>query len=164
MLGDPLIITQPPQGLVRAAGANTSFSVAATGVTPLVYQWLFKGTPISGATQATLNLPAVQLAHEGTYSVQVQDPLSQLQTAAATLIVCPRVPATNCVGMSPMISTNGSRRLRITGHAAAGSVLEVTEDLVHWTPLRTNLSAQGLFTLDDSMDRPQRYFRIRLAP
>jgi hypothetical protein len=163
LLGDPLVITNQPQSLVRAAGAAATFSVGATGQDLLTYQWLFKGTPITAATQATLVLPAVQLVHDGAYAVRVQDAISQLQSVSVTLTVCPKVPATNCVGMSPMM-VGGSRCLRIVGHAAAGSVLEVTEDLVHWTPIRTNSSRQGLFTLDDPMDRPQRYFRIRLAP
>jgi hypothetical protein len=65
--------------------------------------------------------------------------------------------------MDPML-VNGLRCLRVTGNAANGAVLELSEDLRHWLPLTTNYSNQGLFTVDDPMDRPYRYFRIRLAP
>ena len=47
---------------------------------------------------------------------------------------------------------------------ASGSVLECSEDLHHWTPVQTNAATHGIFTLDDPMDRPQRYFRVCLAP
>ena len=46
---------------------------------------------------------------------------------------------------------------------ASGSVLECSEDLHHWTPVQTNAATHGIFTLEDSMDRPQRYFRVCLA-
>ena len=47
---------------------------------------------------------------------------------------------------------------------AAGSVLEASTNLIQWTPVHTNQSNAGLFALDEPMDRPLRYFRIRLAP
>jgi hypothetical protein len=65
--------------------------------------------------------------------------------------------------MDPMM-VNGTRCLRVTGNAASGSVLELSEDLKHWMPVITNYSNQGLFTVDDPMERPYRYFRIRLGP
>jgi hypothetical protein len=73
------------------------------------------------------------------------------------------MPGTNRVGVSER-TINGTRSVRVVGHAAKGSVLESSEDLTHWTPVSTNGSSQGLFTLDDPMDRPQRYYRVRLAP
>jgi hypothetical protein len=162
-LGDPLAITSQPQSIVRASGSSGMFIVGATGLSPLSYQWMFSGAPINGATQSTLTLPVVQPSYEGAYTVQVRDLNSLLYSTPATLTVCSQVPGTNCVALSQMM-VNGTRCLRAVGHAAQGSVLEASEDLLHWTPVLTNNSSSGLFTRDEPMDRPQRYFRVRLAP
>ena len=162
-LGDPLAITNQPQGLVRAVGSSATFAVGATGLGSLSYQWLFHDSPINGATQASFTMPAVQPSYEGPYSVQVQDSVTQVISTPASLTVCPVVPATNRVGLGQMV-VNGASSLRVTGHAAKGSVLEASEDLLYWAPLQTNQSSQGLFTFDEMLDRPQRYFRVRLAP
>lgn len=162
-LGDPLTITSQPQSLVRASGASATFTVGATGISPLSYQWMFYGTPVSGATQASLTLPSVQPAYEGGYSVIVRDPAASRFSYPAALVVCPQSPATNRVGISPM-TINGNRYLRVVGHAAAGSVMEASTDLQHWTPVQTNSASSGLFSRDEPMNQPHRYFRIRLAP
>jgi len=162
-LGDPLVVTSQAQSLVRATGASATFSVAATGLGLLSYQWMFYGAPITSATQGSLTLPNVQPSYEGPYSVLVQDAASSVNSIPAILTVCGQVPGTNSVGSSQIV-VNGTRSMRVVGHAAAGSVMEYSEDLLHWTPIQTNSSAQGLFTRDEPMDRPQRYYRVRLAP
>jgi hypothetical protein len=162
-VGDALAVTNQPQSLVRASGSSATFSVGATGLTPLSYQWMFFGSPINGATQTSLTLPAVQPSYEGGYSVVVQDASTTVFSTPATLLVCPQVPGTNRVGISPM-TINGTRSLRVVGNAAAGSVLESSTNLLHWTPVQTNAAGSGLFARDEPMDQPYRYFRIRLAP
>ena len=47
----PTISTQPSDQSV-AAGQTATFSVVATGATPLTYQWQKGTTPITGATSA----------------------------------------------------------------------------------------------------------------
>lgn len=163
MLNDPLLITQQPQGLVQVAGQSASFNVAATGAPPLTYQWFYYDQSINGATQTMLTLPAVQLSHEGLYTAIVKDAISEVQSASVPLTVCAQAPGTNCVNLN-QITMNGAGYTRVTGHAAAGSVLEASENLVNWVPLHTNSSSQPLFTFDEPMGRPQRYFRVRLAP
>lgn len=162
-VGDTLTITNQPQGLVRPVGSNATFTVAATGLGNLSYQWLYYGAPITGATQTSFTLPAVQLSYDGPYSVQVRDSFAQINSFNAPLTVSPTFPATNHVGVGTMNNGN-PRYLRVTGHAAVGSVLEVSDDLNIWSPVCTNTSLQGLFTIDDAMDRPQRYYRVRLKP
>jgi hypothetical protein len=162
-LGDALTITNQPQALVQTVGASATFIVGAIGLSPLTYQWLYSGVPIQSATQATFTLPSVQASAEGAYSVLLQDSSGTLLSASALLTVCPQRPPTNSVRMDPML-VNGIRCFRVTGNAANGAVLESSEDLLHWLPRSTNFSSQGLFTIDDPMDRPHRYFRIRLVP
>ena len=127
------------------------------------YQWLYNGAPLNGATQTTLTLPAVQPSDEGAYTVLVQDPGSSVLSASAALVVCASVPGTNRVLVN-QCQVNGVTYLRATGHAALGSVLETSSDLRAWMPASTNQSSQGLFVLDQLMNQPQRFFRIRLGP
>lgn len=162
-VGDTLTITNQPQGQVSPVGSSASFAVAATGMGSLSYQWLYYGAPISGATQTSFTLPAVQLSYDGPYSVMVRDSFAQIYSFTAPLTVSPTFPATNRVSVGQMLSGN-ARYLRVTGHAAVGSVLEVSGNLTTWIPVATNTSPQGLFTIDDAMDLPQRYYRIRLKP
>ena len=43
----------------------------AAGTVPLSYQWSFNGAAISGATASSLNVPNIQPANAGTYTVMV---------------------------------------------------------------------------------------------
>ena len=63
------IVTTAPQSQSVAAGANATFTVAATGTAPLSYQWRFNGTAIAGATSATHTVANVQPANTGLYTV-----------------------------------------------------------------------------------------------
>ena len=57
----PTIATQPA-GLAIDPGQNATFSVAVTGTVPFTYQWRRNGTPLAGATGASLALTGVQAA------------------------------------------------------------------------------------------------------
>lgn len=60
----PEIITQP-QGAVVYAGTNITFTVAATGSTPMQFQWQFNGTNIPGATNTVLQPTACDSVSSG---------------------------------------------------------------------------------------------------
>jgi hypothetical protein len=68
----PSITTHPSAASV-SAGASASFTVAASGTTPLTYQWqknssnLSNGGDISGATTTTLTIANCEEADEGNY-------------------------------------------------------------------------------------------------
>lgn len=71
-IGQPTITKQPADQSV-SVGANVTFQITATGVAPLSYQWQFKETEISGATNRTLILTNVQLSAVGGYRVVVSN-------------------------------------------------------------------------------------------
>jgi glucose/arabinose dehydrogenase len=50
-------ITQQPTDQVVAPGQSASFTVAATGLQPISYQWQRNGVDIAGATSATYTIP-----------------------------------------------------------------------------------------------------------
>ncbi len=66
----PRILVQPRSQRVPV-GTDASLNVAADGMPPLTYQWLFNGLNLSGANDPTLPLPGVTLSSSGTYSVVV---------------------------------------------------------------------------------------------
>ncbi len=64
-------ITLQPESQTAIEGSSVSFSVAATGAAPLVYQWRFNGTNITNATNSTLTLNSV--TNSGNFSVLVSN-------------------------------------------------------------------------------------------
>lgn len=66
----PAITAQPTSRSVAQSG-QTTFTVAASGTSPLSYQWRKNGTNLPGATSSSLTISAVQPAHVGVYSVAV---------------------------------------------------------------------------------------------
>ncbi|HEV2438381.1 MAG TPA: LamG-like jellyroll fold domain-containing protein [Verrucomicrobiae bacterium] len=66
-------ITSQPTNVTVNIGDTASFSVAATGITPLSYQWLKDGVVLPNATNATLTLTNIQPPRIGNYVVAVSD-------------------------------------------------------------------------------------------
>jgi hypothetical protein len=89
--GAPSITSQPTNQTVFA-GQTASFSVSASGTTPLSYQWRFNTTNIVRATNATLLLPSAQFTNAGTYSVSVSNVASSTLSSNALLTVNPLPP------------------------------------------------------------------------
>jgi hypothetical protein len=83
----PPFITADPSKTSATAGSPASFTVGASGNGPLTYQWLMNGSPIAGATAATLTLPAVQTSDAGTYSVTVGNAAGSVTSMGAVLSV-----------------------------------------------------------------------------
>jgi hypothetical protein len=84
----PVIEVQPASRTVLIGGSAT-FSVQARspGGSALAYQWLLDGTPVAGATSATLLLPSAGGAQVGDYRVRVSNPGGSVLSYAAILQV-----------------------------------------------------------------------------
>jgi sugar lactone lactonase YvrE len=83
-------ISIQPLSLTLIAGSDLVLTVGASGSPPLTYQWLFNGTPISGATRSVYVRTNVQTADAGAYTVNVTDGAANVTTSnAATLTVDP---------------------------------------------------------------------------
>lgn len=81
------VIVESPQSATAVSGQTTLFSIRATGPGPLHYQWWFEGRPLNGATNSTLERPAVGLADVGHYWVEVLNPFGAIQSDTVTLSV-----------------------------------------------------------------------------
>jgi large repetitive protein len=96
----PAITTQPANQTVTA-GANVSFTVAASGTAPLSYQWQKNAVNLAGATRATLTLSSVTSANAGSYRAMVSNSAGSATSAGATLVVNP-APALSISLASPI--------------------------------------------------------------
>ncbi len=94
----PPSITSQPTNLAVRQGSNAIFSVTATGMVPLIYQWWFNATnKIATATNATLTITNVQSTNTGNYTVVVTNSIGNVTSSNASLILLqpPTVTITN---------------------------------------------------------------------
>jgi hypothetical protein len=85
-LGAPFIFDEPTN-LTIFGGSPATFAVVANGAQPLTYQWLFDGTNIFDATNATLSFTNAQPSEAGTYSVILSNSYGVLASSNAVLTV-----------------------------------------------------------------------------
>jgi hypothetical protein len=79
-------ITQPPSDTTVSAGQTATFTVLASGSSPLAYQWQKNGSVITGATSSSYTTPAVAMADDGsTFNVVVSNPGGSVTSNPATL-------------------------------------------------------------------------------
>ena len=83
----PPFITSQPTGLSVQVGDGATFTVSATGTAPLSYQWMFNGTNLVNATNASLVLSKVQTNNAGNYAVTITNPYGTTNSASAGLAV-----------------------------------------------------------------------------
>ena len=82
----PAFTTQPV-GQTAVVGSAVTLSAAASGSPAPLYQWRRDGAAISGATNATLTLPSVQLLDAGNYTVLATNAAGSIASNVATLTV-----------------------------------------------------------------------------
>lgn len=84
--GSPIIVEQPLSRTVYT-GASATFSVNATGASPLTYRWRRNGNNLAGATTSTYTITNAQLSHAGSYSVIVSNAYGSATSTNALLTV-----------------------------------------------------------------------------
>jgi Immunoglobulin I-set domain len=85
--GEPSII-RPPQNRAVSAGSTATFSVTASGATPLSYQWQRNGVEIPGAMSSSYTTPPVTSFNDGDqYRVRVSNSLNSITSAPAILSI-----------------------------------------------------------------------------
>jgi acid phosphatase len=81
-------ITEQPQSATVTAGQAATFTVAASGTAPLLYQWSKAAVAITGATAASYTTPPSSLADNGAmFSVAVTNSAGKATSNAAILTV-----------------------------------------------------------------------------
>jgi hypothetical protein len=96
----PPAISRQPESQAASEGNNVTFSVAADGSSPLVFQWHKGDGALSGATTAMLAFNAIQLTDAGAYTVTVSNAGGSVTSAAASLTVTPDGPGSRLSNVS----------------------------------------------------------------
>src|SRR5207253_4912711 len=80
-------ISLQPQSQTVTQGNIVNFTVTATGSPTLIYQWLFNGTNISGATASSYSKTNVQPVDGGPYRVVITNNSGSITSSVAILTV-----------------------------------------------------------------------------
>jgi hypothetical protein len=139
ILGLPIISAQPVSRTVPA-GTNVSFSVTASGLATLYYQWRFDGAELSGKSNASLSLTNVQSPNAGDYDVVITNVYGAITSAVVTLTVLPAAPLITTQAVSRVASVGQNVSLIV---AAKGSEPMSCQ----WLFNGTNLPGANAFTL-----------------
>ena len=103
----PAAISQQPTNLSVVAGSPVTFSVGASGVPAVKYQWRKNGSPLANATNAAYTIASAQGADNGAvFSVVVSNSVGTVTSSNATLTVLSTMtgaflPTNNATGISP---------------------------------------------------------------
>ena len=109
------IATQPVAQSV-ITGETATFTVTASGTSPISYQWKKNGTDISGATSPSYTTPATSNADDGTkFSVVVSNSLGTVTSTDAALTV-------TSTAVAPAITTQPAAQTVTEGQTATFSV------------------------------------------
>jgi hypothetical protein len=158
----PYIVTQPFNQVVLA-GATAQFSITATSLFPMSFQWYFnQANPIiSPATLGTLILPNVTVQEAGLYSVLVTNINGNATSSVFTLTV-----------VTPLVSSvarnsNGSVSLGFVGLPNTTTRIWAASNLaspIFWQPIFTNSSTTTngtwQFTDTNTIHLPERFYRF----
>jgi hypothetical protein len=110
-------ITQQPSNQSVTAGQPATFSVVATGTSPLSYQWQKGTAPITGATSASYTTPATATTDNGSsFRVVVANSAGSTTSASATLTV-------NSTPVAPSITQQPANQTVTVGQTATFSVV-----------------------------------------
>jgi DNA-binding beta-propeller fold protein YncE len=108
-------ITTQPASTSAADGSTATFTVVASGSSPLSYQWKKGGVAISGATSASYTTPTLTVANSGSsYTVVVTNSVGSVTSNAATLTV---------TAVAPTITTQPANQSVNDGQTATFTVV-----------------------------------------
>ena len=157
----PAFTLQPlPQTV--PAGTNATFTASATGLPAPSYQWLWNGTNLAGATNATCLLNLVTATNTGTYSVVASNVAGVVVSTNALLSLRPPGAAQ----FQAITCSNGVVQIRFTGDPYWTYTIETSTDLNTWSVFTNLLSADGHFTFSAGFatNAPGQFFRARVGP
>lgn len=150
-------ITGQPSNQTVVVGASVTFSVTATGTSPLTYQWMTNDVPLAGATNSAVTIDSVTASNAGYYSSLAANEYGTNTSSNATLSVLDVVTMFGGIQAS-----NGKIVLVLTGLTGQGTVVvDASTNLADWTPIFTNMAAFGAIDFVDTnaSNSTYRYYR-----
>lgn len=144
----PSITAQPSDSSV-SAGQTATFSVAASGTSPLNYQWRKNAANISGANTASYTTPATISGDNGAkFDVVVSNSAGSMTSSAAMLTVTGAAPALQSIAVtpaSPSLGIGNALQFTATGTYSDHSTKNITGS-VNWVSSNTLFATIGMTT------------------
>jgi len=154
------IVTNQPQSQAALLHSNVTFSVAASGGQPLMYQWYFNNTNMIGKTNSTLTIQNINTNDMGNYFVVVSNVFGSVTSTGATLTIIIPPQSFN------IQKTNANQLvLQLIGTANYPYILQMATNLtppINWQAVITNpADANGnwSFAVTNSPNIPCRFYR-----
>ena len=153
----PPTITAQPVDLILLAGSSGSFTVAASGTSPLSYQWQFNGTNISSVTAASYTITNAQAINAGSYAVVITNVAGNVTSTAKALTVLIS-PSLTSVGV---VSTNfGFAYQTVIGSTYVIQLKTNLSDAA-WTSIATNVGTGSVTNYSVTKSATgSRFFRL----
>ena len=134
-------VSVTPTNLVVAAGSSAAFTAAASGPTPLYYQWWFGTNLVTGATNTTYSIAQVQTNNVGGYAVIVSNPGGAVTSSPPAQLsigsILSAIPNTNILETvlwqyTPTVS--GSGYTFGLSNKPSGMTVNSSSGTISWTP------------------------------
>ena len=155
----PPAITSQPASQSVSNGFNVTFTVGASGSSPLDYQWRFNGTNLACATNLSLSLTNVQAASAGAYDVVVSNAAGLAASAPASLSVS--LPDVRF--LSATMLANGQVQLLFSAVPGQDYVIQASTNLTDWAPISMLTASNGPLPFVDveATNFARRFYRAR---
>ena len=143
----PPVIVAQPTNLTVPFGSDASFTIAVASGPPLTFQWVFDGTNIDSATNATLTVTNVAFSDAGSYSVEVANSNAMTVSAVVLLTVTQAEAVISLNGLNQ--TYDGTAKIVTAETQPNGVTVDLTYDNSPEAP--TNAGAYTVIaTVDDS--------------
>jgi len=159
--GVPGLLAVPTTRLPLGLGTTGNLTSSAVGWGDLTTQWFKDGSPIAGATSATLPLGPVTTQTAGEYQLQVRDAAGN--TSTHTFTVVPVASAT----MSGYLQPDGQFAVQLAnGVPGQNYQLQTSTDLTRWSVVQSGSypEAGAVHYLAPAPSPGAAYFRIESIP
>ncbi len=136
----PTIVSAPPR-TTRVVGQSLSLTVAVGGTGPFTYVWR-RDTSVVGVNSPVLEIPAVQLADAGTYTVTVSNAQGSVVTSPAVITINP----TLAVATAELPRATVGRAYAVDLAASGGQGARTWDLAAGVLPVGLSLSTSGRLT------------------
>lgn len=144
-------ITAQPISVAVTAGGTVAFTASADGNPAPTLQWRKNGAAISGATSATLLLPAVSAADAASYTLVATNSVSTATSNAAVLTLSPSTDVGRLTNLSVLSSLASRTDTFSLGYVASGATATNPKPLV----IRAAGPSLGALGFPGTLDDPK---------